>query len=679
MRSSHRPTFPGRSRSETPVVGPGSARHAAAPGAARRAAELAFALLAGCLAAAPALAQVPAEPAAEDSLHAYRLGDVIVTADRLPEGMPARTDHLSGADLEALPGGSASEILKARAGIVISTGRKDEAGITLRGFSSQRVAVLMDGRPMNLPYYGTVDLASVSTDKLDGITVVRGPVSVTYGANVMGGVINFVTARGKDRPGTRLKLTTGSHDTGEVHVTHGAVRGRWDLLVSARAAGSDGARLPYKFEPVGGSGFEDGGLRDNSDGSEWDLFGKLGYARDHRLDLALSLGYHEQEKGVPGAIDEERYWRFTDWRRCFADLTLRRVLTAATSLEAKAYGDIFVNTLVDYEDDTYDPAAAFYNSTHDTWDVGGIVALEHDWTPAQHGTYGITLREDQIKKRMNPDDPWLFHHQVTGSVHAQHTARLRTSLWGSIGLADNVLVYNHLNSVDHVPGFSAGLTLRPAAAWRMFGSLGQSSRFPTLSQLWGSQSGNRDLRAEVARRLEVGADVRALPGLRVEGTLFVDDLTDLIDRDVRRAGRYYNISSANSRGAEAACTAEPGGGFEFQAAYTYTRTENGDTGDPLDLVPEHKLDGRLTIATAGDRTQWVLVVSRVGSRYDSEALTADRMLPGYTVADLRVTSRLGRGLALSVEIQNIADVYYEEEIMYPAPGRTVLFSATLGD
>ncbi len=613
-----------------------------------------------------------------DSLPVYRLGEtIVVTATPLAEGLPARTEYFAPGDLERLPGNDAADVLKTSAGIEVSTGRKDEASITLRGFTSRRIAILIDGRPVNLPYYGSVDLASVSTDKLVGITVVRGPASVTYGANVMGGVVNFITARGADRPGTHLRVGAGNHDTGEVHLSHGLVRGKWDLLLSARGAGSDGTLLASGFKPVAGSGFEDGGLRDNSDFTEWDLFGKLGYTPDAGTDLALSWGHHSQEKGVPGAIDEERYWRFTDWHRTFADLTLRHALSAGTSVDAKVYGDLFVNTLVDYEDASYDPAAVFYNSTHDTWDLGGIVAFEHDWTARHHGTYGVSLREDQIKKRMNPWEPWLYHHQLTGSMHAQHVAQLGSRVWGSLGLADDFLVYNHLREVDHILGCSAGLAVHPWTDWRVFGAFGRSPRFPTLSQLWGSQSGNRNLGAEVAHRFELGIDGSPVRHLRTEATLFLNELVDLIDRDVRRAGRYENIGSARSWGTETVATLRLREWIELQAAYTYTRTENHDTGDPLDLVPEHKVDGRLVVSTSGGDTQWILTATRVGERFDSEALTADKTLPAYTEADCRIITRVARRLALSLEVRNIGDTYYEEEVMYPAPGRTVLFSATL--
>jgi len=612
-----------------------------------------------------------------DSSVAFTLGEIIVTADRPRHELRVRSGALEFADLAFRPGSSASELLKALPGVSVSAGRKDEASVAIRGFGARRVAILVDGRPMNLPYYGTFDLASLDADKLEGIRVVRGPASVTYGPNVMGGVVNFLTARGRDHPGTRLRVSGGSHNTGEILATHGRVMGRWDLFVTARGGGSDGSVLSHGFRPTGYPGTEEGGYRDNSHRVEVDLFAKLGYRNGAGTDAALSCGYLDVEKGVPSAIDEERYWRFTDWRRFFGDLTLSHKLGPAMTLQAKAYGDVFVNTLVDYEDGRFDPAAVFYSSTHDNWDLGGIVSLEHDWSPRVQGTYGASLREDQIKKRMNPDEPWLYHHQLTGSVYNEYYARLGGTLRATLGLADHFVIRNHLGDVDHSPGFAAGLTMRPAPDWGLIASAGQGTRFPTLSQLWSQNTGNRELRPEVARRFEVGADWTPGRAARTELTLFWNELHDLIDRDNRRAGRYYNIRGARSRGLELDETVRPWDWLEIQASYTYTQAENRDTGQALDLVPEHKIDGRLTASAPGGDSRWTLIVTRVGSRFDSESLSADQALAAYTVADCLVASRLGRRWSLTLEVMNVGDVHYEEEVMYPAPGRTVLISAAV--
>ncbi len=648
---------------------------------------------AACLAVACLVARVQAAPSDSssavadsvaaptitwsDSLEMFVLGEVVVTGDPWREEIHARRQTLSSTDLDIHPGNSAREVLKAVPGVGVSLGRKDEASITMRGFGSRRVAIMVDGRPMNIPYYGTFNLASVSVDKLEKIVVVRGPASVTYGPNVMGGVVNFVTARGRDHPGTRLRLRGGNHETTETLLTHGLVQGPWDLLLSVRRDESDGSVLSHSFRPTGFPGTEDGYLRDNSDFAAWDLFGKLGYSRGTQTDVALSFGYHTVEKGVPSAIDEERYWRFTDWRRTFADLTLRREVSPTTFLEAKAYGDVFINTLVDYEDETYDLNAVFYNSTHHNWDVGGIVALEHDWKPGLHGTYGLNLREDQIKKRMNPEEPWLYHHNVTGSLHAEHHLRIGDDVTCSVGLADNFVIFNHLEEVDHVFGFSSGFSARLRPGWTGFVSLGQSSRFPTLSQLWSLQSGNRDLRPEITQRAEVGVDGLLFPGLQTQVTLFANQLRDLIDRDVRRAGRYYNIRSARTWGTEIGAIIAPFDWPELETFYTYTRAENRESGDPLDLIPRHKVDGRAIASSADRKTQWALILTHVGERFDSETLTSDQMLDAYTTLDCRVSTHLSDQLEVTLEIMNIGDLNYEEEVMYPAPGRTVLVGVAI--
>lgn len=641
-----------------------------------RLALIAVAAAAGLRVVPPSIARGQGS-AVEDSLLMYELGEIIVTADRWREGIHVRTETLGSAELSARPGHSAAQLLGAVTGVGISSGQKDEADITIRGFSSKRVSILVDGRPMNVPYYGTFNLASLSSDNLERIVVVKGPASVTYGPNVMGGVVNFVTARGCDRPGTRLTVRAGNHETGSLHLSHGWIRGRWDYLLSLRGGGSGGSVLSRRFVPTGYPGMEDGGLRDNSDFTEWDFFGKAGYRDGRETDLAFSWGYHTRQKGIPAAVDEERYWRFTDWRRYFGDLTFRRQLSPSTFLEAKGYGDVFINTLVDYEDETYDGDAVFYDSTHRNRDLGCILAVERDWNPRVHGTYGLSVREDQIQKRMNPDEPWLYHHQVTGSIHAEHRGWLRRTISASLGMSEDFMVYNHLEDVDHAPGFSAGLTWRASPGWKTFAAIGRSTRFPTLSQLWSLNSGNRDLKPETTIRTEMGLDGRLSRSVDVEAALFWNDLENLIDRDLRRAGRYYNIHSARTWGMEAAGIVRPFGWMDARVSYAYTRSKNRETGDPLDRVPRHKFDGEVVARSNSGDTEWVLVVTRVGERFDGDSLEADKMLPRFYTADCKVRTRVGDRTTLGLEVFNVGDQNYEEEVGYPAPGRTVLVSGTV--
>lgn len=81
-------------------------------------------------------------------------------------------------------------------------------GVTVRGFDESRFLILLDGRPLNGSgvmggHY--VDWASLSTDNVAAIEVIRGPRSAEFG-NTFGGVVNIIT-RGSRRAGEKTSIT----------------------------------------------------------------------------------------------------------------------------------------------------------------------------------------------------------------------------------------------------------------------------------------------------------------------------------------------------------------------------------------------------------------------------------------------------------------------------------------
>jgi iron complex outermembrane recepter protein len=83
--------------------------------------------------------------------------------------------------------------------------------ITARGFNSQfanKLLVLIDGRAVYTPLFGGAfwDTQDVPLEDIDRIEVIRGPGGSVWGANAVNGVINVITKRAADTPGT---LVTG--------------------------------------------------------------------------------------------------------------------------------------------------------------------------------------------------------------------------------------------------------------------------------------------------------------------------------------------------------------------------------------------------------------------------------------------------------------------------------------
>src|SRR5262245_37724245 len=77
----------------------------------------------------------------------------------------------------------------------------------LRGLSGQRVLVLVDGMPMNSARGNGPHPSLVDADQIDRIEMVRGPSSVAYGSDAIGGAINIITRA--PRPASQLAEPRG--------------------------------------------------------------------------------------------------------------------------------------------------------------------------------------------------------------------------------------------------------------------------------------------------------------------------------------------------------------------------------------------------------------------------------------------------------------------------------------
>ncbi len=116
------------------------------------------------------------------------LADLVVTATRLTTAAPvaAATTVLRGDDLRARGVRLVQDALREVPGVAIVQNGSYGAvtSLFLRGGESDYVKVLLDGVPLNAPG-GSLNLADLTTDDIDRIEVVRGPVSVLYGADAM--------------------------------------------------------------------------------------------------------------------------------------------------------------------------------------------------------------------------------------------------------------------------------------------------------------------------------------------------------------------------------------------------------------------------------------------------------------------------------------------------------------
>ena len=128
-------------------------------------------------------------------------------------------------------------------------------GINLRGISggAGQMMVLIDGHPQYQGIYGHPVSDSYQTMMADRVEVLRGPASVLYGSNAMGGVLNIVTRSMKeDGVKTGVSLGAGSYGTVQTEASSQMRSGRFSSTVSAQYSRTDNHRPRMGFEQYGG-------------------------------------------------------------------------------------------------------------------------------------------------------------------------------------------------------------------------------------------------------------------------------------------------------------------------------------------------------------------------------------------------------------------------------------------
>lgn len=139
-------------------------------------------------------------------------------------------------------------------GYGVSTGAA--GGMTMRGVSSSagQLMVLIDGHPQYNGVYGHSIADSYYTMMAERVEVLRGPASVLYGSNAMGGVINIVTdqASAGDNCETMVNAGAGSYGTIQVDAMNRLRKGKFFSSVGGQYARTDNHRPNMGFEQYGG-------------------------------------------------------------------------------------------------------------------------------------------------------------------------------------------------------------------------------------------------------------------------------------------------------------------------------------------------------------------------------------------------------------------------------------------
>jgi outer membrane cobalamin receptor len=653
----------------------------------------------------------------------YELGEVVITGEMITVESIAISDTLTAEEIRATNSRTVAAALRFAPGVVMTRGRKNEPEVSVHGFGQEKTLVLIDGIPYYETYYGKLNLDQIPTEIISKIEITKNAPSVLYGPNAQVAVINVITKKGTPEPSLHMTGEIGENDTWGASVSTGNQIGNVNYWISYVHRESDGWRLSDDFElevatrarrwmPDYDGIIEDGGFRENSDYETGKLWARIGLTPTEASEYFVSLHTIQSEFGHPPATNEYRVFtrrndspgfstfaRFDAYDDWGVDLSGRHGFTDRFSLRGKLFYHDHQDEYVSYESPAYETEIA--TSTYKDYLVGANLIADFSLADWHRGHFSAHYRGDSHEARDDVFLPYNEYFSHTGSVATEQEWLHERGLsafagisydWFSVEEAedylfdddDNLLGQVDLEETDTTDAVNPmiGANYRKGST-QLYGSVAKKTKFPNLFQLYSSRGGNPELDPEQSVNYTIGVKHAFSDWASAELAGYYHDISDWISRDYYTddfTGEelYDNIEEISIAGFEAALRLTPHRIVRVSFDYTYNDAENESRNRATDRVagvPESKFGMGLDLFTPE-------VLSRISFRgiyvdeiYEELPTTSDpdaeaASSEDYFIVNARLaTEKIYDAVHGYLEVDNIFDEDYEQEIGFPGRGR----------
>ena len=542
---------------------------------------------------------------------AYSLNEIVVRDEQGGTSRSLSTvQRIEPQAIEQQDAADVSELATLVPATHVQTNSRGQTILYFRNAGDRQVGQFFDGALLNIPWDNRVDISLIPASVVEGVTVTKGVPSVRYGANVLGGAINF-QSRTLDAPGqqTEVKAAVGTAEQRRATVTHLGRTGQWDYTAAVQYSArgdqplADDADLRYN-QPLADR-------RVNTDRQLVSGFGRASYRFEGGGQMGVSLLHVDAEQGVApeGNVEkpsDTRYWRYPLWQKTSLIASGQTPVGSSTSIRGAAWGSRFAQDIADYRSVAYDTlnqvqqgrdfTGGFRLIGSKTFSVGTLTLALNGLT-SQHEKGAILGGQTDAE----PDSTTTFGQNIFSAgleYEAQIHPRIEVSAGANIDGAD----YPKTGPFpDRDPfyawGTTAGLRVEVADGWALRGSGGRKSRFPTMRELYGAAIGkfvpNPNLKPVTAWIGEVGFEHRS-PSLFFGSTAFLNRVRNTIDKTTLQEGpnagkeKRINLEGARIYGVETTVRWTPTEAVVLDGNFTWSHprgfTEDGET-QKLDEKP----------------------------------------------------------------------------------------------
>lgn len=505
--------------------------------------------------------------------------------------------------------------------------------ISIRGIGGSPttgVLMLIDGHPQFMGIMGHPLPDSYVASDVERVEVIRGPASILYGSNAMGGVINIITKK-QSGDGTHgsARISYGSYNTQKYMGSIGFKKNKLSVFVSGNHDQTDGHRPHSDFKINNG-------------------YLKLGYDLNEHFFASADVSLAAFESSDPGSDTlDAQLGESIDILRGYWAFTLLNEFDKASGAIKVFYNfgehditDGFHSTDHHYGVNLYESFHFFTGNTittgFDYMNYGGLAENKKamggkgiifaDTTVTECGIYALTQQTIAEKLTLNAGIRYQHHSEYGGH-------------W--------------------IPSIGFAYELRNHTIWK--GTVSKGFRSPTMRELflWGP---NPNLNPETVWNYETGVSKTFFNRkLSTELTLFLIEGDNLIVNAGPPLG-FQNTGEVSNKGIEFVLNAEPIKNLTLNATYSYINMEN-----PVYATPEHHLF--LNAHYRIKKLQLIASIQQVSNLDNDPSPVVNQ--ESYTILNAKTMYSLTRNLKVFVSGENLLSTKYEVNRYYTMPEATI--------
>lgn len=527
-------------------------------------------------------------------------------------------------------------------------------GMSLRGIGSGTgpnggpttgLLVLIDGHPQYMGLMGHPIADAYQTMMAERVEVLRGPASVLYGSNAMGGVINIVTRQmPEDGVNTHLHAGYGSYNTLQTELSNRVKKGKFGSIVTGSYNRTDGHRADMEFEQYGG-------------------YAKLGYDFSSSWKIWGDVNVTHFNASNPGTVSNPYIDNDSRITRGMTSLALENHY-GKTSGALSFFYNWGRHNINDGYHPGEQPQTAHFNSkdlmTGISWYQSAMLFTGNRLTVGfdyQHFGGESWNRVLATGERVPGADKQL--DEFAGYVDF----RQDISHWLSLDAGIRVDHHSHVGT-EWIP--QGGLAFHLPKHAELKAMVSKGFRNPTIREMYMFPPQNPDLKPERLMNYELSFSQQLLNGSLSYGANLYYINGDNMISTIRSDGRPLNVNTGEIEnwGIETNINYQFNAHWHVNANYSWLHMEN-----PVLAAPEHKLyagvnfsQGRWNLSTG---------IQYIDGLYTS-VVPENKLQEDFILWNLSGSYKLYRFATLFVKGENLLAQRYEINAGFPMPKATFM-------